>query len=458
MLAGLLATAGAPLTAGDDVALTGRDPALPCNFLLGAGITAAIAAGGVAAARLWALRTGRRQRGSLDMRPATAALRADRYLLVNGKPPPSVWAGVSGIYRTRDGRWVQLHCNFPHHRAGTLRVLACPEDPAAVAQAVATWDGQALEDALAAEGLCPGLVRSPQEWLAHPHGAAVAQLPVLEVLRIGDSRPEPLPSGDRPLSGVRVLDLTRVIAGPVGGRTLAEHGADVLRIRAAHLHDADGLVIDTGHGKLSANLDLREPADVERLQALTQQADVLVQSYRPGALAGRGFSPEAVAALRPGIVYATLSAYGHQGPWRDRRGFDTLVQSVSGLVHEHSGNDLPPHHLPAQPLDYVSGYLLAFGVMTALTRRAQQGGSYLVRVSLAQTSRWLSDLGRVDGEARGGPDLPAAAIADLMTERDTAFGRLRYVAPVVQMSETPPRWDRPSTPLGSHPPEWPPRG
>lgn len=440
----------------DDVVVTGTDPVLPTNFRLGTAGAASIAAAGVAASDLWYLRTGRRQRVAVDMRTAAAAIRSDRYLRIDGKPPPSPWGSISGFYQAHDGRWIQLHCNFPHHRDGVLALLQCENTRDAVAQAIATWNGKALEDALAGAQMCAGLVRSRDQWLSHPHARAVAQLPVFEIVKLGDSPPEPLGSGDRPLAGIHVLDLTRVIAGPMGGRTLAEHGAEVMRISASHLPSVPHLVIDMGHGKRSAQLDLRNDEDANQLRALVQKTDVFSQSYRPQTLASRGFSPEALAALRPGIVCATLSAYGHQGPWRHKRGFDTLVQSVSGFVHDETTGDTP-QHMPAQALDYVSGYLLAFGTMIALARRAREGGSYLVRVSLCQTGHWIYGLGRLgDGiDGKQHPDLHFEDIQDLLIESETPFGRLRHVAPAVRLSETPPRWTRPTVPLGFHAPVWP---
>jgi len=195
--------------------------------------------------------------------------------------------------------------------------------------------------------------------------------------------------------------------------------------------------------------------DAERLRALIRHGDVFCQAYRPGAMDARGFSPEELARLRPGIVYVTLSAYGHQGPWRDQRGFDSLVQSVSGIAHEGgiaAGID-GPRHLPAQALDHSAGYLAAFGAMMALARRAREGGSYLVRVSLAQTGRWLDGLGRVDGSHVA--DVTLEQVGDLLQTCETPFGRLRHVAPAAQLSETPAYWARPAVPLGTHPPAWP---
>jgi hypothetical protein len=298
-------------------------------------------------------------------------------------------------------------------------------------------------------------VRSRDEWLAHPQGRAVAALPLLEIVRIGDAPPEPLGRADRPLGGVRVLDLTRVIAGPECGRTLASHGADVLHVTGPHLPNLPSHVIDLGLGKRSTSLDLRRPQDAERLRTLVAGADVFSQSYRPGALAALGFAPEDVARVRPGIVYVTLSAYGHMGPWRERRGFETLIQSVSGLAHEQgfgAGGDRP-QHLPAQVVDHAAGYLAALGAQVALARRAREGGSYLVRVSLAQTGRWVDSLGRVSG--RSVADQRLADVVDLLGACASPFGRLTYVAPAARLSDTPASWALPPVPPGTHEPAWP---
>ena len=207
-----------------------------------------------------------------------------------------------GFYPTRDGRWSYLHCNFPNHRAAALSVLGVAEDREAVARAVATWNAADLEEAIIAAKGAGGMARTQAEWARHPQGAAVAALPLMEIMRIGDSAPEPLPAGDRPLSSIRVLDLTRVLAGPTCARTLAEHGADVLRITSAHLPSLGYQELDTGHGKLSAELDLRARGDADILRGLVRKADVFSQGYRPGTLANRGLSPEELAAIRPGLV------------------------------------------------------------------------------------------------------------------------------------------------------------
>jgi crotonobetainyl-CoA:carnitine CoA-transferase CaiB-like acyl-CoA transferase len=219
--------------------------------------------------------------------------------------------------------------------------------------------------------------------------------------------------------------------------------------------DDVAMMRDTGHGKRSTALELTSPDDANTLRRLVREADVFVQGYRPGAIAGLGFGVDEVVELRPGIVYLQLSAFGHVGPWANRRGFDSVVQAISGISQEHSRNGVPGF-APANPLDYMTGYLAAFGVMVALGRRARDGGSYLVRLSLAQTGRWLAGLPRLAPSevASTAADLPVERLEALMTTSDSPFGRLRHLAPIARLSETQPRWDRPSVPLEHDPPEW----
>src|SRR4051812_42819825 len=361
-----------------DVMFTGgADPVLPTPFRIGAAGAATLAAAALAAAELWQVRTGRRQRVTVDLRQAAAALRSGRYLHLAGTDVSSERNSMMGSYRTRDGRWSYLHCNFPNHRAAALSVLGVPEDRDAVARAVATWNAADLEEAIIAAKGAGGMARTQAEWARHPQAAAIATLPLMEIMRIGDSAPEPLPAGDRPLSGIRVLDLTRVLAGPTCARTLAEHGADVMKITAAHLPNLGYQEWDTGHGKLSAELDLRSPGDLETLRGLVREADVFSQGYRPGTLSNRGLSPEELAQLRPGLVYVSLCAFSHEGPWASRRGFDTVVQNVSGITTRQGelfpGAEPGPQFYPVSAIDYLTGYLMAFGAMMALARRARDG-------------------------------------------------------------------------------------
>jgi len=262
-------------------------------------------------------------------------------------------------------------------------------------------------------------------------------------------------AADRPLAGVKVLDLTRIIAGPVCGRTLAAHGADVLLVTASHLPAMAPLVIDTGRGKLSTAIDLRESRGRETLAALVRDADVFVQGYRPGAVAAFGFGAQEVARIRPGIVYVSLCAYGHEGPWAGRRGFDSLVQTASGFnaAEAEAFGAGEPKPLPAQALDHATGFLMAFAAISALARRARLGGSWHVRASLAQTGYWIRQLGRIAGTTCRDPGFDEAA--DRLQDAPSGFGRLTAVRHAAVMAETPPRWLRPSVPLGTHAPAWP---
>lgn len=457
VLAALWSGVGGDPAALADVDLTGADPALPSSFRVGTLAQATIAAAGLAAAEIWRHRTGCRQRVAVDMRHAAIEFRSERYMRLDGKPPGPAWDKIAGVYRTGDGRWLRLHTNFPHHRDGLLKLLDCAYEREAVLAALMKRQAEAVETAAAEKGLAVAMMRSPEEWAAHPQGQAVAKLPLVEIARIGDAPARRFPgTAERPLSGIRVVDLTRVIAGPVCGRTLAAHGADVMRVTAPHLPAVPLLDMDTGRGKLSASVDLRATDDRDWLRTLVREGHVFVQGYRPGALAAFGFSPEALAELRPGIVAVTLSAYGHEGPWAARHGFDSLVQTASGINHaeaQAAGID-GPKELPAQAIDHATGYLMALGIMTALLNKAREGGSWHVRVSLAQTGHWLKSLGRVEN-GFACPEPTGDELKPLTYEIDTPAGRLTYVRHSAQLSETPAHWLRPPVPLGTHAPVWP---
>jgi crotonobetainyl-CoA:carnitine CoA-transferase CaiB-like acyl-CoA transferase len=451
------------LSAGGDpdalgrVRLTGRDPALPSSFRVGTAAQVTIAAAALAAAEVWRLRTGATQTVAVAMRHAAIEFRSERCMRIAGRPPGPVWDRIAGVYGTGDGRKVRLHTNFPHHRDGVLKLLACSYERQAVQAALMQWQAEKFEAAAAEAGLVATMLRAPAEWAAHDQGRAVAELPLLEIVKIGEAPARRLPRGaGRPLSGIRVLDLTRVIAGPVCGRALAAHGADVMRVTAPHLPDMPDLDIDTGRGKLSAHLDLRASDDRDALRGLLREAHVFVQGYRPGALAAKGFAPEALAEARPGIVAVSLSAYGHAGPWAGRRGFDSQVQNASGInvAEAEAAGVAAPKELPAQALDHATGYLMALGAMLALMRKAGEGGSWHVRVSLAQTGHWLTRLGRLDG-GFACADPGADEIEALLDEMDTPFGRLRFIRHAAVLSATPACWVRPPVRLGTHAPVWP---
>jgi crotonobetainyl-CoA:carnitine CoA-transferase CaiB-like acyl-CoA transferase len=450
----LLDEVGLQVPPTQQAALIGQDPVLANRFPVSEAAAAALAAGGVAASDLWELQTGRRQAVRVDVRKAGLSLRATLVMRLNGGPPPPSWADgnpLVDLYQCRDGRWVHLHGNFPHLAAGTMAVLGCARDRDEITAAVARRDAQELEDALAANRQCGAMARTASEWAAHPQGQALANVPRVEIIKLGESEPEPLPGGDRPLSGIRVLDLTRILAGPTHARTLAQYGADVLHITAPKLPSSQVWVMDTNQGKLSAYLDLDAPDQREQLQALLREADVFAQGFRAGALERRGFGPLQAAAARPGIIYVSINCYGHVGPWVDRPGWEQLAQTVTGLATAQ-GTPERPQRMPVAACDYTTGYLAALGTMVALGRRAREGGSYHVRASLCQTGMWFQRFGPICDPAKAtGP----GDTDELTVEADTAWGKLRYLTPCVELSETPTAWERQPVPLGTHPAAWP---
>ena len=458
ILGDIWTSAGGEAAALDAVKLTGDEPQLPSSFRVAVAAQTSVAATGLAAAEIWKLRSGQSQEVAVDMRHAVVECRSERYLRVDGKPPPPAWDAIAGVYKTRDGRFVRLHTNFRHHRDAVCKVLNCKPERDDVQAALMQWDAEAFETAAYAGGCVVSMMRSHEEWSATPHAKALAGLPLITIEKIGDAAPKPWPKGERPLAGFRVLDLSRVIAGPVAGRTLAAHGADVLLISGPDLPAVPWLTIDTGRGKLASFVELKSEAGRNALRDLLAQADIFSQGYRPRAIASLGFSPEDAARINPGIVYVTLSAYGHVGPWAERRGFDSLVQTSTGFNHaegQAAGVD-GPKELPAQMLDHATGYFMAFGAMMAKARQSREGGSWQVRVSLAQTGRWLWNLGRVADGFRT-EDLKGETVMPFIEQVDSGFGPLRSVRHSAVLSKTPAFWARPAMPLGSHPPQWPAR-
>ena len=458
ILADLWTLAGGEPAALQAVTLTGEEPQLPSSFRVAAAAQTSIAAAGLAAAHVWELRSGQDQKVAVDMRHAVVECRSERYLRVEDQQPPPAWDAIAGVYKTRGQRFVRLHTNFPHHRDAVCRVLNCKAERDEVQAALMQWDAEAFETAAYQAGGVVAMMRSYDEWSQTPQAKALAALPILTIEKIGDAAPKPWPAGSRPLAGLRVLDLSRVIAGPVAGRTLAAHGADVLLVSGADLPAIPWLTIDTGRGKLSTFIDLKQEEGRNQLKDLLAEADIFSQGYRPQALAQLGFSPEEAARINPGIIFVSLSAYGHVGPWAERRGFDSLVQTSTGFNHAEgtaAGID-GPKELPAQILDHATGYLMAFGAMMAKARQSREGGSWHVRVSLAQTGRWIWNLGRV-ADGLKTEDLKGEAIKPFAEQAQSGFGPLKAIRHAAQLSQTPAFWSRPTMPLGSHPPDWPAR-
>jgi crotonobetainyl-CoA:carnitine CoA-transferase CaiB-like acyl-CoA transferase len=293
-------------------------------------------------------------------------------------------------------------------------------------------------------------VRSGEEWKAAAQGAALANTPPIVLRKIGSAAPLRLSEAKEALTNIHVLDLTRVLAGPTVGRTLASYGADILQVRSEKLPTIECFDLDTGHGKRSINLELHKPGDAERLRQLARGAHIFVDSYRPGALSRLGFSPLALAHSNPGMIYVAVSAYGHEGPWAARRGWEQMAQAATGLAHEQGAflakragrREAAPRLLPAAACDYITGYLGAAGAIAALLRRVREGGSWLVEVSLCATAMWLRTLGRADEKAVPDSWQPSGLDA-YMKSCETTRGRLEFLGPVVRMAQTPPVWRRP---------------
>ena len=453
-LADLWHAGGLPVQALDHTVLTGGDPVFPSSFAVGTAAQTSIAAAALAACELGHLRGQSRQQVSVDM--AHAALECTGWFSLDGRVPDP-WDPFSGLYACADG-WVRIHANFAHHRAGALRLMGLSPETATRADAevgMRGWRAAEFEQAAADAGLVVAALRSFDAWDAHPQGLAVAKLPLMTFERIGDAPPMALPPlgpRDRPLSGLRVLDLTRILAGPVCGRAMAGYGADVMLVNAPHLPNIESIA-DTSRGKLSAHVDLRTAGGKATLTRLISQSQVFVQGYRPGALATLGFGPQDLAQQKPGIVCVSLSAYGNTGPWQTRRGFDSLVQTATGFNHAEAAaaGSAAPQPLPMQILDYATGHLMAFAASAALHRQAIEGGSWHVRLSLAQTGQWLRSLGRVsDGFAVKRPDR-----RPYLESSASGFGELVGLRHSAQLSSTPCRWVRPSMPPGASQPAWP---
>ena len=463
-VAQLLHGTGLPPVAAQGLQLSGNGAAYPSSFYVDVAGAAALASATVASAQLMALRLP----GSA---PAQAYIDVDHvlaectgYFTLDGVQPAS-WAPLSGIYACKTG-WLRIHANFDHHRDGVLRLLGLPVDGSitneVLAHALSAVDAIDFEEQATTAGLVVAAVRTPVQWAAHPQSAAVAAQPLVSITQLDSAAPAAprawpaLQPGAAPLAGLKVLDMTRILAGPVAARSLAAQGADVLMVNGPGLPNIEAIA-DVSRGKRSALLDLAAGAGKAQLQQLLGDAHVLLQGYRPGAIEGLGFGPQVVARLRPGIVYASLSAYGRSGPWADKRGFDSLVQTVSGInVAEAAAfGDAAPRGLPMQMLDYGAGFLLALGIQAALYRQATQGGTWHVEVSLARVAQWLKDMGQrpVDAFAHT-PKWQPGGLAPYLQTLDSGFGSLTAVRHSGVLTGLPARWPHPSMPPGSSAAAW----
>ena len=419
----------------------GQEAVVPSPFRVATAAAASLGLAAAGAAEIWRFRGGDRQSVEIDLAAAAATLVSWKFTRRNGEPIALPESPVTGFYQCADGRWIHLHGGLPRLERRTLDLLNAAPD--AIVDGVAKWQSLALEDALAFMQLAGAVVRGAQEWKTTVASRVLG--PPLSLKRIGQAPPLRLGAGRMPLEGLHVLDLTQVIAGPACGRLIAAHGAEVLALRAEHRPRLEAFDCDLGAGKRLCHLDLEKPADAEILRRLVRDADVFVDSHRPGALTGLGFSPAALAHIAPGMIYVSISGYGLSGPWCGRRGFEELAQSATGLAVEQgafmaqrrkSRREALPELIPAQVCDYVTGYLAAAGVMAALLNRIRQGGSWLVEVSLAATAAWLDSMERLETvpetwEPRDGLD-------PYLGSCETKDGRFELLGPVVRMSKTPP--------------------
>jgi crotonobetainyl-CoA:carnitine CoA-transferase CaiB-like acyl-CoA transferase len=416
---------------------------LPTPFAAATAAASALGLVGAAAAEIWRFRGGDTQQIGVDLAAAAAFLSPDYRLNGMAVHPVLPRAAVTGFYQSADQRWLFLHGGLPHLKLRLLELLNARDERASLIDAVARWNALALEDALGFLGLTGTIVRSEAEWQAMVAGRLVSSPIVLK--KIGDAPRAELGVSPAPLGGLKVLDLSRVIAGPVCSRLLAEHGAEVLAIAAERLAPVGDVGRVHGGGKRQALIDLAEPSGAEQLRRLARDADVFVDGFRPGALAGLGFSPEALAHLRPGMIAVSISAYGLEGPWAGRRGWEENAVAVSGLAAEQGafvaarrGTAVQPERLPGAAVSTLTGVLAAAGAAAALLRRVREGGSWQVQVSLAATANWLSSLGRIDAARVPEGFEPLAGLDQYRQSCETKDGWFEFLGPVVRMSKTPP--------------------
>jgi crotonobetainyl-CoA:carnitine CoA-transferase CaiB-like acyl-CoA transferase len=443
-----------PKETGGKVTFAGEDPILPSRHRLGAIVAMAMMAPAVATQVFHRMRGGAAQDLSVDLRKAVCHTHpfVAFHPTVGGYPyqmlfaDPRVNPMLFGMFPTKDGRWYLPTAAYPHMVPDWLGLLGCSLNARSVTEAIAQWNAQELEDAAADRGMIGSICRTPEEWLAHEQGGLLARTPMIEIVKIGDSEPE-MPKAlvpDRPLSGVRVASFTHVIAGQVVGRTLAEQGAEILHLTRPEFEYDVGW-IDTTPGFRSAWMDLTKKDYAAKGREILRGADVLVENYRGRKLADLGFSAEEVAAVRPGIIYASIRAFGWEGPWAQRGGFDMDANCCTGYTVLEGTRDKP--ELPPTKIlnDYVAGYLTACGVLAALKMRAEHGGSYHVRASLSRYSMWYSQLGLFDRDevARGLADPTHKLIPPTGVTLDTAFGDVTRLEPGITFSKTPGRWEIP---------------
>ena len=446
--------------AGGSISFAGEDPIVPATHRLGACISIPVMANAVAAVAFHRQRGGPAQDLELDLRQAVHGINPGAFWhpAINGLPAPYPLLLDNPFlltpYRTADGRWIMASGVYPRLAAKWCRFLDVPPDAARVASAIARWEALDLEEAANAAGLPASVVRSPAEWRAHEHGALLAGQPVIGLEPIGDAPPRGFGPANRPFAGVRVLSFTQAVAGPVVGRTLAEHGADVLCGTRPNDYEHEFIYAEANVGSRSAYLDLASPAGQDRADALLTDAHVVVNNHRSGALERHGLHPGRLADRYPGVVYVSVTCYGSRGPWAGRGGFDMNASAVSGLMTTEGTRAQP--RLPVTTLinDYVTGYLGAVGASAALVKQAAEGGSWHVTVNLTRAAMWCGSLGLVE-PTLAGCDADHSLREPASYDAASPLGDVHMLAPPVRFSATAPTWPAPLlVPRGSSRAEW----
>jgi len=436
------------------VAFTGRNGALPSVYPVSELATAAVALATSAIAEVGAIRAGQdAPLVHVDRVHASVAFRSERYAEPIGWQLPPVWDPIAGDYRARD-RWIRLHTNYASHRDAVLRVLGVEATRDAVALATAKWDAEALETAVVDAGGAAACMRSADEWMAHPQGKAVAAEPLFMRETRAGTTPNLAKPHRAPLEGVRVLDLTRVIAGPVGTRVLAAYGASVLRIDPPAFEEVGAILPESTPGKRRAFLDLRRPEGRAQLETLLRDAHIIVHGYRRDALDKLGLGEARLREINPSVIDIAHVAYGWSGPWSNRRGFDSLVQMSSGIADRgrKAKQCEEPTPLPAQALDHACGYLIAAAAARGVARLLAEGQASAFRLSLARVAKLLCD--RVDGAPADASALEESEIDACRETAETAFGTMRRVRCPGSLEGCAPQWTLPAGPLGTDAPSW----
>jgi crotonobetainyl-CoA:carnitine CoA-transferase CaiB-like acyl-CoA transferase len=477
-----------PSDGGGIVTFTGRDPILRSHFRIGACMAIPAMAAGVGAAAIWKERTGQGQDVKIDLReaiyntmPAIAIIMLKKRaagVVDPDDPVPGTFTfipTVNGLWYqaplifntplsfailpTKDDRWVTPTILYPQHMYGFLTLINAPPNPQAIAKAIKQWNSKELDDAAASKGMVMGVHRTAEEWAQHPEGQHLAKIPVIEIIKVNDTDPIPFkPNSERPLSGVKVLSLTHVIAGTTAARTLGEYGAEVLHIARDQSFEHEILVTEVNVGMRSSFVDLKNPAQNKAFSTLIPDADVFIEGFRGRAMEKLGFGVKEVAAKRPGIIYLTVRCYSWDGPWWERPGFDMEALTVSGYtIKESGGLGHRPSFPPTMVLnDFIAGYLGAAGIIAALRRRTKEGGSYHVRISLTRAAMWFMSLGSFPTTTDFDPNDPEHRMIEPETIKgQTPYGEIHRLAPQVKLSKTPSRWRTPLVAVrGGDRPTW----